>query len=44
MPTFEGFDPDGWILRVERYAKFYQLIEEEKTEVAVLALEGESLL
>lgn len=40
MPLFDGVNPDGWILRAERYHQFYRLIEEDKLEAAIVALEG----
>lgn len=43
MPIFDGMDPDGWILRVERYFNFYKLTEEERLEAVVVALEGDAL-
>ncbi|KAL4574682.1 hypothetical protein LXL04_021518 [Taraxacum kok-saghyz] len=43
IPFFDGSDPDGWILQAERYFAIYQLIDEEKVEVAVLSLSGEAL-
>lgn len=43
MPVFDGSDPDGWILRVERYFGFYRLSEEEMLEAEVVALEGDAL-
>ena len=43
MPTFDGRDPDGWILQAERYFAIYQLINEEKIEAAVLSLNGDAL-
>lgn len=43
MPLFDGEDPDGWILRVERYFSFYRLSEEEKMEAAIVGMEGEAL-
>lgn len=30
LPLFDGTNPDGWILRAERYFNFYRLTEEEK--------------
>lgn len=42
--VFDGTNPDGWILRAERYFKFLQLNEAHQVEVAVVALEGDSLL
>lgn len=43
MPIFDGTDPDGWILRVERYFAFYRLTKEEMLEAVVVALEGDAL-
>lgn len=44
MPLFEGGDPDGWILRSEKYFKVCRLTkEEEKVDAAVVALKGEAL-
>lgn len=43
MTTFDGTDPDGWILQAECYFAIYQLINEEKVEAAVLSLSGDAL-
>lgn len=43
MPVFDGTDPDGWILRVERYFGFYRLNEEEMLEAVVITMEGDAL-
>ncbi|XP_074346704.1 uncharacterized protein LOC141685510 [Apium graveolens] len=43
MPLFDGSDPDGWILRVERYFQFYKLAEEEMLNAVAVALEGDAL-
>lgn len=43
LPVFEGPNPDGWILRAERFFKFYGLNEDEKLEAAVVALDGDAL-
>lgn len=43
MPVFDGDDPDGWILRVERYFAFYRLTEDEMLEAVGLAMDGEAL-
>ena len=43
MPAFNGENPDGWILRAERFFNFYRLSEEDKLEAAVVALEGDAL-
>lgn len=44
LPVFEGQNPDGWILRAERYFSFYRLGEDEKLEAAVVSLDGDALL
>lgn len=44
FPVFNGENPDGWIMRVERYFAFYRLSEEEKIEAAVVGLDGDALL
>lgn len=44
LPTFEGDNPDGWILRAERYFKFYRLTDDEQMEAAVVSLDGDALL
>lgn len=43
MPLFDGSDPDGWVMRVERYFNFYNLTEAERLEAVVVALEGDAL-
>lgn len=43
MPVFDGEDPDGWILRVERYFAFYRLTEEEMLEAVGVAMDGDAL-
>lgn len=43
MPVYEGDDPDGWILRVERYFNFHKLDAEEQMDSAVVAMEGDAL-
>ncbi|XP_074373638.1 uncharacterized protein LOC141713987 [Apium graveolens] len=43
MPIFDGTDPDGWLLRVERHFNFYKLSEEERMESVVIAMEGDAL-
>lgn len=43
MPLFDGSDPDGWILRGEKFFDIYRLSEEEKLEAAVVSLEGDAL-
>lgn len=43
MPIFYGTDPDGWVLRVERYFGFNKLTEEEMLEAAAVAMDGDAL-
>ena len=44
LPVFAGTNPDGWILRAERYFHFYRLGEEEVLEAAVVSSDGDALL
>lgn len=44
MPFFDGSNPDGWILRTERFFNFYWLTKGEKVEATVIALKGQALL
>lgn len=43
IPVFDGQDPDGWIMRAERYFKLNPLSDEEQIEVAIIAFEGDAL-
>lgn len=43
MPVFDGSDPDGWIMKIERYFGFYRLSEDEMLEAVVVAMEGDAL-
>lgn len=43
MPVFDGTDPDGWLLRVERYFQFYRMNEGEMLDAAAVAMEGDAL-
>lgn len=40
MPFFEATDPNGWILKSEKYFTVCRLGEEEKVHVPVVAMEG----
>lgn len=40
MPVFDGSDPVGWLLRVERYFAFYKLTEEEMLEAVAVAMDS----
>ena len=44
MPLFDGVNPDGWIIRAERYFLFYRLNEIEKLEAVPQSLMPEGLL
>ena len=44
MPLFDGSNPDGWILKAERYFAVNRLSNEEKLEAAIIAFEGDALL
>lgn len=44
LPQFDGTNPDGWLLRAERYFSFYRLTNEEKLEAAVVGFDGDALL
>lgn len=44
LPLFNGLNPDGWIIRAERFFSFYYLTELERVEAAVVSLEGDALL
>ena len=41
--SFDGSDPDGWILRAERYFSLNRLSQEEIIDVSFIAFEGAAL-
>ncbi|XP_076951349.1 uncharacterized protein LOC143624660 [Bidens hawaiensis] len=41
--SFIGGDPRGWILKAEKYFRYYQIPDEEKVEIASMHLEGYAL-
>ncbi|KAD6453241.1 hypothetical protein E3N88_07946 [Mikania micrantha] len=43
FPSFSGGDPRGWILKAEKYFRFYNTLDEEKVDVAAIHLEGDAL-
>lgn len=43
FPVFSGGDPRGWLLKAEKYFKYYHISDEEKVEVASMHLEGDAL-
>ena len=44
MPIFVGTNPDGWILKTERYYGLHRFSNEEKLEAVVIGIEGDTLL
>lgn len=40
LPIFNGTNPDRWIIRAERFFRFYWLADEEKVEAVVVSLDG----
>ncbi|PWA41621.1 retrotransposon gag domain, Retroviral aspartyl protease [Artemisia annua] len=43
FPTFSDGDPRGWILKAEKYFRYYNVPEEERVVVAAMHLEGDAL-
>ncbi|MFS7989117.1 putative nucleotidyltransferase, Ribonuclease H [Helianthus anomalus] len=43
FPIFSGGDPRGWLLKADKYFRYYQIPDEEKVEVASMHLEGDAL-
>lgn len=43
FPKFEGGDPRGWILKAEKYFRYYQTPDNHKVNVAAIYLEGDAL-
>ncbi|KAJ9546382.1 hypothetical protein OSB04_018925 [Centaurea solstitialis] len=43
IPSFDGTDLDGWILRAERYFALNKLNQEERIDVSFIAFEGDAL-
>ncbi|KAD5507928.1 hypothetical protein E3N88_15631 [Mikania micrantha] len=39
---FEDGDPRGWVLKAEKYFRYYQIPEEEQVDVASMHLEGDA--
>lgn len=44
VPEFEGDDPCGWILKVEKYFCYYQTLDDLKIDVAAMYLESDVLI
>ncbi|KAD4585722.1 hypothetical protein E3N88_23323 [Mikania micrantha] len=43
FPTYSDGDPRGWILKAEKYFRYYNVPGEEKVDVASMHLEGDAL-
>nr|GEU42713.1 retrotransposon Gag domain, retroviral aspartyl protease [Tanacetum cinerariifolium] len=43
FPAYAGGDPRGWILKAEKFFRFYQIPDAEKVDVASMHLEGDAL-
>ena len=44
MPIFVGENPDGWLLRVERFFDIHKYYDAEQIEAAIISFEGNALL
>lgn len=43
MPRFDGFEPQDWVFKVERFMRFNGVHEEEKVELVSFHLDGSAL-
>ncbi|XP_038687486.1 uncharacterized protein LOC119986865 [Tripterygium wilfordii] len=43
FPKYDGGDPRGWILKAEKYFRYYQTPEDLKVDIAAMYLEGDAL-
>uniref|UniRef100_A0A251UI76 Putative retrotransposon gag domain, Retroviral aspartyl protease n=1 Tax=Helianthus annuus TaxID=4232 RepID=A0A251UI76_HELAN len=43
FPTFSDGDPRGWVLKAEKYFRYYNIPEDEKVDVATMHFEGDAL-
>ncbi|KAK9068701.1 hypothetical protein SSX86_012816 [Deinandra increscens subsp. villosa] len=43
FPSFSDGDPRGWVLKAEKYFRYYNIPEDEKVDVAAMHLEGDAL-
>ena len=43
FPSFSDGDPRGWILKAEKYFRYYDIPDDEKVDVASMRLEGDAL-
>ena len=44
MPIFSGENPDGWLVRAERFFDLHKYFEVDQLEIAVVTFEGDVLL
>ncbi|XP_062077785.1 uncharacterized protein LOC133782484 [Humulus lupulus] len=44
VPSFNGENPDGWIMQAERFFVCHEYDEEEKVEAAFISFSGDALL
>nr|GEW78969.1 retrotransposon Gag domain, retroviral aspartyl protease [Tanacetum cinerariifolium] len=42
FPIFSSGDPRGWLMKAEKYFRYYQIPDEEKVEIASMHLEGDA--
>ena len=43
IPTFDGKDPDGWVLRAECYFSLHRLSQEDQIDVSFIAFEDDAV-
>ncbi|KAK4276309.1 hypothetical protein QN277_019273 [Acacia crassicarpa] len=43
FPKFEGGDPRGWLLKADKFFRYYNTPEDDKIDLASLYLEGDAL-
>ncbi|QHO46404.1 hypothetical protein S83_019520 [Arachis hypogaea] len=43
LPVFSGEDPNGWLVRMERYFRVIGVVPAQRLDFATMALEGEAL-
>lgn len=44
LSSFDGENPDGWILKAERYFALHRMTNTEKLETTIISFEGEALI
>ncbi|KAL8143387.1 hypothetical protein V2J09_016419 [Rumex salicifolius] len=43
FPRFEGGDPRGWVLKADKYFRYFEVADDMKVEVAAMHLDGDAL-